>query len=127
MPTEDRASDPPRRVVVTSPRMTAPRRQPYRVSQEIDSQTRLGEVYMASLIRSQLRLALVTGATLTATIGLLPLVFWLAPTAPGVLGLPLPWLVLGVVSYPALLALAWWYVRQAERNETQFAELVDRS
>lgn len=127
MPTEDRTSDPPRRVVVTSPRMTAARRQPYRVSQEINSQTRLGEVFMSSLIRSQLRLALVAGGALATTVGLLPLLFWLAPATPGVLGLPLPWLVLGVLAYPALFALAWWYVRQAERNETEFAELVDRS
>jgi len=41
-----------------------------------------------------------------------------------VLGLPVPWLLLGVVVYPALLGLGWVYVRRAERNERDFAELV---
>jgi hypothetical protein len=40
------------------------------------------------------------------------------------LGLPLPWLLLGVLVYPALVLAAWLYVRQAERNERDFSELV---
>jgi hypothetical protein len=40
------------------------------------------------------------------------------------LGLPLPWLLLGVVVYPVLIAAAWLYVRQADRNERDFSELV---
>jgi hypothetical protein len=35
--------------------------------------------------------------------------------------------VLGIGVYPCLLAGGWWYVRQAERNEREFVELVDRS
>ena len=42
------------------------------------------------------------------------------------LGVPLPWLLLGVAVYPWLLVLAWWYVRRAERNEAAFVELVER-
>ena len=42
------------------------------------------------------------------------------------LGLPLPWLLLGVLVYPAMLGLGWFYVRQAERNEHDFTDLVDR-
>ena len=41
-----------------------------------------------------------------------------------VLGLPLPWLLLGSSSTRCSLAAAWLYVRQAERNERDFAELV---
>ena len=40
------------------------------------------------------------------------------------LGVPLPWLLLGVVVYPVLVVTAWFYVRQAERNERDFSELV---
>ena len=41
-----------------------------------------------------------------------------------VLGVPLPWLLLGVVVYPFLVLLGWLYVRRAERNERDFADLV---
>ena len=32
-----------------------------------------------------------------------------------VLGMPLPWLFLGVLAYPAIALAAWGYVRAAER------------
>ena len=41
-----------------------------------------------------------------------------------VAGVPFPWLVLGVLVYPAAWLLARAYVRQSERIETEFAELV---
>ena len=40
------------------------------------------------------------------------------------LGLPLPWLLLGVVVYPVLVGAAWWHVRAAERAEQHFGELL---
>lgn len=114
---------PPGRVRVTGP----PRRQPpARRTSDIDAETRLGSVYMRSLLREQLRLALRVLAVLALTLGLLPLVFHLAPGLSDVrvLGLPLGWLLLGVVVYPALVLLGWVYVRRAERNEQDFAELL---
>jgi hypothetical protein len=42
------------------------------------------------------------------------------------LGVPLPWVVLGVLVYPWLLVLAGWYVTRAERNEAAFVDLVER-
>ena len=41
-------------------------------------------------------------------------------------GMPLPWFLLGVGSFPVLVVLAVVYVRQAERNERDFVELVER-
>ena len=38
----------------------------------------------------------------------------------------LTWAVLAGLIYPAFVTGAWLYVRQAERNERHFAELVDR-
>jgi hypothetical protein len=63
---------------------------------------------------------------LAVTVGSLPLVFYLAPGLAGVhvLGLPLSWLLLGVAVYPLLLLLGWRYVRQAERIEQDFADLM---
>ena len=58
----------------------------------------------------------------------LPLLFALVPavTEARVLGLPLPWLLLGVLAYPMLWLAAWYYVRHAERNESEFADVLHR-
>ncbi|MGZ4457548.1 MAG: hypothetical protein ACXVW9_00430 [Nocardioidaceae bacterium] len=114
--------------MVTSPRTRSPRPGPRSVRSEIDAQTGLGEVYMRSLLRTQLRLAFGVVAILALSVGLLPLLFLLVPASRSwsVAGLPLPWLVLGFLVYPWLVALGWFYVRRAERNERAFADLVDR-
>lgn len=114
---------PPDRVRVTGP----PRRHtPAARTSEIDSETRLGGIYVGSLLREQLRLAIGVLLALALTVGLLPLAFYLWPglTEVQALGVPLPWWLLGVLVYPTLLALGWAYVRRAERNERDFAELV---
>lgn len=118
---------PPRRVRVVSPRSRAARAATARpVRREIDEQTLVGDVYMRSLVRLQLRLAIGVCLIFAVLLGGLPLMLTLEPELADVhvLGLPLPWLLLGVVVYPVLIAAAWLYVRQAERNERDFSELV---
>ena len=113
----------PQRVRVTGP----PRRKgPRPRTGDIDDETRLGGVYLRSLLREQLWLALRIVAFLTLAVGSLPLVFHLLPdlTDVAVLGMPLPWLLLGIVVYPVLVLLGWRYVRRAERNERDFADLM---
>ena len=124
-----RSAASPRRVVVTSPRMRASLRQHQYAAHEIGEQTPLGQVYMGSLIRAQLRLAVLVLGVVGALLLGLPLLFATVPELGTVrpLGLPLPWLLLGIVVHPALIAAAWFFVRQAERNERDFAELVERS
>ncbi|WP_143590879.1 hypothetical protein [Thermoactinospora rubra] len=118
----------PRRVTVTSPRTAAARRRRYPATREIDEQTRVGEVYMRSLLRTQFRLAMLICTMLACVVGGLPLLFLLLPelTELRVAGIPLPWVILAGLIYPALVAGAWYYVRQAERNERHFADLVER-
>lgn len=114
----------PLRVRVTAPRTGRPRRTT--VASEIDAQSEVGAIFMRSLMRSQLRLAAETVLVLAGTVGLLPLLFLVVPasrTTP-VLGVPLPWLVLGFAVYPFLLVVAWLHVRRAERNEAAFLELA---
>jgi hypothetical protein len=96
---------------------------------EIEAQSELGEIYLAALLRSQLRLALSTIVTLALTIGALPMLFWLVPslTARHFLGMPVSWVLLAFACYPVLVVLAWRYVRAAERNERQFTDVVERS
>lgn len=93
---------------------------------EIDEQTGVGDVYMQSLIRLQLRLAVGVCVIFAVLLGGLPLALTLQPqlSSVHVLGLPLPWLLLGVLVYPALVVGAWLYIRQAERNEAEFSDLV---
>ncbi len=117
------------RVRVTSPRTDAVRRPPRRrVTDDIDEQTGVGELYMRSLVRSQLRLGLGVLGAFCLTVGALPLLFWLAPALAQVrvLGVGLPWLLLGVGAYPVIGLTAWAYVRAAERAERDFADLVER-
>lgn len=96
------------------------------MSQEIDAQSMLGEALLRSLMRTQLRLAAVVLVLLAATLGSLPLLFDLVPAIRRlhVLGIPLPWLLLGVLVYPVLLGLGWFYVRYAERIEAGFVRLL---
>ena len=120
-------SRPRDRVRVTSPRAAAARTRTVSIASEIDEQTRLGEVYSTSLMRSQLRLALSVLLVLATTLGLLPLLFSVFPEVGRfeVLGVPLPWLLLTVVAFWEIIALGWFYVRQAERNEADFSDLLD--
>ena len=63
---------------------------------------------------------------LVLTVGSLPLLFRLFPglVEVDVAGLPLSWLLLGLLVYPWLVLLGLWYVRRAERNERDFVLLL---
>ncbi|MCW2614565.1 MAG: hypothetical protein JWN08_1559 [Frankiales bacterium] len=122
--------DVPRRVAVTSPRTTAVRRPPGRQAlAALDEQDVVGELLIRSLVRAQLTLGLRLAAVFGCLLGGLPLLFAVAPGTRDteVLGVALPWLVLGGLVYPALWGGGWLYVRLAERNERDFVELVERS
>ncbi len=120
------SDQPPPRVRVTGP----PRRRADVVrsagTREIDAETALGEVFMRSLLREQLMLALRVLFALALTLGLLPLLFHLVPALGDVRVGPVPvaWLLLGVMTYPWLVVLGWFYIRQSEANERDFADLV---
>lgn len=123
------SEQPPRRVRVESPRRHAARAATRAVSRDIDEQTHVGEVYMGSLLRTQLRLAIGICLIFAVLLGGLPLLFAIEPGLAEVhiVGVPLPWVLLGVLVHPALITGAWIYVRQAERNERDWVELVERS
>lgn len=100
---------------------------PRTATREIDEQTGIGEIYMRSLLRAQLRLGISVVTVLTLVLGSLPLVFALVPRlgAARLLGVPLPWLLVGMSVYPLLFGLARWHVRAAERAERDFTALVE--
>jgi len=127
--TPNQTPTPHKRVRVTSPRMGPPRRGPVRpVPTDIDEQTRLGELYMTTLIRAQWRLSMSVLAAASMMIGGLPLLFLFVPATRTLdLGpVPLPWLILGVLIYPAVWLAGRYYVRQSEQIEREFTELVAR-
>ncbi len=119
-------AQPPPRVRVTGP----PRRRADVVrspgTREIDAETALGEVFMRSLLREQLMLAIRVLVALALSLGLVPVAFHLFPQLGDVMvgPMPLAWLLLGVLTYPWLLLLGWFYLRRAEGHERDFADLV---
>lgn len=117
---------PSARVRVTGPRRGVVR--PASRTEQIDAGTPVGEVYVRSLMREQLRLGLLTVAVLGVGLGSLPAVFYALPGlgAVRVLGVPLAWAVLAGAVYPLLVVVGLVHVRRAEALERDFAELVAR-
>ena len=90
--------------------------------------TAVGEALVKGLVRAQLALALRLSLVVAAGLGALPLLFAVAPSVAAValLGVKLPWLLLGVLSFPFLGGVGWAYVRWAERNEQEFTAVIRR-
>jgi hypothetical protein len=115
------------RVRITHPRTTAARlgrgRPP---AQEIDELTAVGELYLASLMRSQRRAAF--GVCLAAVSLLLAVALATAEFSGWrditLAGIRLPWLLVGFAVYPVLVGFGAIAVRAAERNEREFAALM---
>jgi drug/metabolite transporter (DMT)-like permease len=122
--------EPRKRTVVVHPRTAAARSSGRRgARQDVRDRTELGVTMVRSLRRAQLRLALLVGLLLAATLGGIPLAFFAFPGLgeARVGGLAVGWVLLGVLVFPAICLGGWAYVRAAERNEAAFVDLVERS
>jgi len=99
-----------------------------RTRADLAEQTPVGEALVRGLVRAQLALALRLAFVVLTGLGMLPLLFAVAPGvgAVKVLGVNLPWMLLGVLSFPFLLGVGWAYVRWAERNEQDFIAVIRR-
>jgi hypothetical protein len=95
---------------------------------DLAEQTPVGEALVRGLVRAQLALALRMALVVVTGLGALPLLFAVAPAvgAVKVFGIELPWLLLGVLSFPFLAGVGWAYVRWAERNEQDFIAVIRR-
>ncbi|MGW9413405.1 hypothetical protein [Arthrobacter cupressi] len=91
----------------------------------VDSE--VGRLYVRSLIRSQLRLAVVVAAGFLLVLAASGLMVALVPELAGLrlLGVPVNWLLLGAGLYPVIGLAAWLYNRSAARNEARYRDLVD--
>lgn len=83
------------------------------------------QFYVRQLIRSQLRLACAVAAGLLALlVGICALLmFWPVLGDIQLLGLPLPWWVLGVGMYPLIIVAGMLYNRAAARNEQRYRSI----
>ncbi|WP_258060514.1 MULTISPECIES: hypothetical protein [unclassified Arthrobacter] len=117
----------PQRVRVRAARSAPASAAPYTVSRELDEQTEVGELFIGSLIRSQLRLALVVGGGFMVILLGVPVLLAFLPVVSGLtlFTVPLPWFLLGVGVYPLVIICGALYVRSASRNEQRFLDLVD--
>ncbi|MEU4419150.1 hypothetical protein AB0F81_00865 [Actinoplanes sp. NPDC024001] len=99
-----------------------------RARTDLAEQTPVGEALVKGLVRAQLALALRLALVVAAGLGTLPLLFAAAPAVGRftVFGVHLPWLLLGLLSFPFLVGVGAAYVRWAERNEQDFAALIRR-
>lgn len=126
------SADPPpapgKRVrVVLAERKAAAR--PVRTVVDLQGDSPVGEALRTGLIVDQMRVALRFALLGGLTLGVLPLLFYVVPELGtiSILGLRLPWLVLGILVYPFLLGLGWWFTRTAERVEQDFADHIQDS
>jgi hypothetical protein len=93
---------------------------------DVQEDTQVGAVLRTHLIRSQLALAMRIGGTALIVLGSLPAMFVIFPGLGRyeLFGVRLPWLLLGVLVYPFLLALGWLYTRSAEKLEQIFTDHI---
>ncbi len=128
MAADDEKQTPPQRVRVVLGEMAAQRQPEDHARADLAEQTPVGEALVRGLVRAQLALALRLALVVVTGLGALPLLFAAAPGvgAVKVLGVHLPWVLLGVLSFPLLLGVGWAYVRWAERNEQDFIAVIRR-
>lgn len=114
------------RVRVTAPHTGGPAAQPAGRGARPGTSDVQG-VYVRSLIRSQLRLALVVAAGFVIATGLFVVAIALVPDLDRtfVVGVPVSWLLLGFGLYPLVITVGVLYVRAAARNEARYRALAE--
>ena len=111
------------RVRVTAPRSAA---KPAVESREAAEESAVGQVFVRSLIRSQLRLALVVAGGFLLVLGAFPLLAAIPGLAESrIAAIPFDWMLLGTGIYPVTGISAWLYIRSAARNEARYRDLAE--
>ena len=112
------------RVRVTAPLSAA---RPAVQSREAAEESEVGQLFVRSLIRTQLRLALVVAGGFLLVLCAFPLLLAAVPGLAGtrVAGVPFDWLLLGAGIYPVTGLSAWLYIRSAARNEARYRDLAE--
>jgi hypothetical protein len=110
-------------------RVTAPRSAARQATQtrEAAEESEVGQLFVRSLIRSQLRLALVVAGGFLLILCAYPLLLAAVPglAETRVAGIPFEWLLLGAGIYPVIGLSAWLFIRTAARNEARYRDLAE--
>lgn len=94
---------------------------------ELAQQTSWGEMLIKDLIHALLRSGALLALLGLLLIGGLPVALALVPEFAQlrVVGVPVPWLLLGVAPFPLLGGLGLVYIRLAERHERAFVDMIE--
>ena len=122
---------PPARVRVTAPRpgsAAASARSQQGTGPDAPTSDIAG-VYVRSLIRSQLRLAIVCALGFVVATTCFVIAVAVAPALDEtfVAGVPVSWLLLGVGMYPLAITVGGLFVRAANRNESRYRSLTEEA
>jgi uncharacterized membrane protein (DUF485 family) len=84
------------------------------------------EAFLHTLMRRQLKLSIVCAAAFLIMLLGLPLANYLAPElmAKRIAGFTVSWLLLGVLSFPAVWVISWYFIRRSIWLENDEAEQV---
>jgi hypothetical protein len=131
----DRNDRPPYKDPPTKPRrkrvVLADSRAPVTVLRtvvELEEQTSYGEELVSQFVRHQLRIAVQMWGLVIVLLAAVPAVFFLVPTLAeiNIAGVRLPWLIIGVLPFPLLFSVGYWYNRVVERQEQAFVAMVEK-
>jgi hypothetical protein len=97
------------------------------VLQEVAEQTPYGEIFLTDLISRQLTLSLTVAITFLTILFTIPLFNYFMPAVATVqiFGFTVSWLVVGVVIYPVIWGLAYYFVGTCKKFEDDFIQLVN--
>jgi hypothetical protein len=95
---------------------------------ELEEQTSYGEELVTQFVRHQLRIAMRMWGLVILLLAAVPAVFFLVPQLAelNVAGVRLPWLIIGVLPFPLLFGVGYWYNRVVERQEQAFVAMVEK-
>ncbi|MFE0022158.1 hypothetical protein [Amycolatopsis sp. NPDC059021] len=112
------------RVILADPRQAS---RALRSRVELEEQTSWGKLLIKDLVKVQLRTALLLALLVVVVFGSLPVLFYLLPGFARVTlaGIPVAWLILGVLPFPFLFGIGLWYNRLAERHERDFVDMIE--
>jgi hypothetical protein len=121
---EHRAKPKRQKVVLADPRQAM---STLRSRVELEEQTSWGKLLVKDLVKIQLRTAVWLALLVVVTLCSLPAVFYFAPSFARLtlVGIPVPWLILGVAPFPFLFGIGLWYNRLAERHERDFVDMIE--
>jgi hypothetical protein len=95
---------------------------------ELEEQTSYGEELVTQFVRHQLHIAMGLWIAAVALLAAVPAVFFFVPHLSEInfAGVPLPWLIIGVLPFPLLFGIGYWYNRVVERQEQAFVAMVEK-